>query len=95
MMYNFDDEVKSSAVVAKTCEPAQVTLGATLEDACGRAIEALNMVRVINKLMFANCDDTEGKRAEPRCFRDTLVNHNICLSELCRELKHIMDQLGV
>lgn len=95
MMHNFNDEVKSSAVVAKTCAPEQVTLSATLEDACGRAIEALHMARVINNHMFANCDDTEGKQAEPKCFRDVLGNHNICLSELCRELKHIMDQLGV
>lgn len=94
MMYNVDDEIKCS-VMATPREPAQVTLSATLDDACSKAVDALHMARIINNHMFANGDGTEGKQAEPKCFRDALGNHNNCLAELCRELKHIMDQLGV
>ena len=95
MMHNFNDEAKCIPTPTNICEPKQENLSLVLNEACCKAADALRMARVINQHMFANGDGTEGKQADPKCFRDALINHDYCLKELCKELKHIMDQLGV
>jgi hypothetical protein len=92
-MYN--DEMKCSVSPIGVNEPVRELFAPLLNEVSCKAVEALSMTRHINNAMFGRNEQTAGKEAEPRCAMDLLINHNICLSELCKELKLIIDRLGV
>lgn len=93
MMYN--DEMKCCPTTMAVNEPARELFAPLLNEVGCKAVDALTMARHINNSMFGRTEQTAGKEAEPRCAMDLLINHNICLSELCKELRLIVDQLGV
>jgi hypothetical protein len=92
-MYN--DEMKCCPTPIAVNEPVRELFAPLLNEVSCKAVEALSMARHINNAMFGRNEQTAGKEAEPRCAMDLLINHNICLSELCKELMLIIDQLGV
>lgn len=92
MIYT-NDEMKCSPAPMECAQPIE-PLTVQLHDAHANAVDALMMAKAINKHLF-NAEDNERKEVEPMCFKDVLTNHCLCISALCKELKKIIDQLGV
>ncbi|MBR4952945.1 MAG: hypothetical protein IKZ30_00360 [Oscillospiraceae bacterium] len=99
MMYSHEDgrKIAAEACRVELCEPKrEATMTELVNNAVSKAASAYNLALLISRHMIYEPGNGDVAGAnEPRCFRDVLVQHNACLSDLVTELERLAKEIGI